>query len=165
MLPSNSLASLIGADVFDSENDKIGTIAQIYTDAATGQATWASVPSGLFGRGHTFVPLHEATADDNETVRLPFDSKFVKHAPHVDTDDNGALTKADEEKLLEYYETRNRSDAEPAPRDEHAPRDEAPLQDGPAPRDGSTYVIPDADASEPMLVTDVDEQDSPRHSA
>src|SRR3712207_3179139 len=50
-----------GQNLHDRDGDKIGTIEEIYLDAATNEPEWALVNTGLFGTKSTFVPLREAT--------------------------------------------------------------------------------------------------------
>ncbi len=100
MLDTQDLGRLIGADVIDSDGDKIGTVGQIYIDADTGAPTWASVNTGLFGMSESFVPIDEAN-DTGDGLRVPYEKAFVKDAPRIDAD--GSLEESDENALYSYY--------------------------------------------------------------
>ena len=100
MISSTNLGSLMGAQVVDAQNDKVGTVGQIYVDPDNGEPTWASVKTGLFGTKESFVPLDQATWD-NEKVHLTYEKDFIKDAPNIDPD--GALSEADEDELYRYY--------------------------------------------------------------
>ena len=106
MINSNNLGSLIGADVIDSDGDKIGSVGQIYVDTDTSEPTWASVKTGLFGMSETFVPIDKAD-QTGEDLRVPFTKEFVKDAPRIDVD--GALEHAQEDELYAYYGNGNGS--------------------------------------------------------
>jgi uncharacterized protein (TIGR02271 family) len=78
------LAHLRGADVYDRDGDRIGTVGQLYTDAS-GQPTWASVNTGLFGMRESLVPVHEAHWHENR-LQVPYEKATVKDAPNIDVD-------------------------------------------------------------------------------
>ena len=67
-------------DLIDNDGDKIGKIDDIYLDRETDQPEWAVVTTGLFGTKRTFVPLQEATPDE-DGIRVPFEKATVKDAP------------------------------------------------------------------------------------
>jgi uncharacterized protein (TIGR02271 family) len=100
MIDSNNIASLIGADVVDRTGDKIGTVGQIYLDTTTGEPTWASVKTGLFGMSESFVPLTGADST-SEGVRVDYDKAFVKDAPRVNPESD--LSQEEEGTLYSYY--------------------------------------------------------------
>ncbi|MCU1443055.1 MAG: hypothetical protein JWQ59_1205 [Cryobacterium sp.] len=100
MISSHNLGALMGAPVVGPDNDKIGTVGQIFVDPETGNPNWATVHTGLFGRHESFVPLEDATWD-HEILHVPFDKQIVKDAPRIDTDSE--LSPADELGLYRYY--------------------------------------------------------------
>jgi uncharacterized protein (TIGR02271 family) len=100
MISSENIASLIGADVVDSNGDKIGSVGQVYLDDNDGHPSWASVKTGLFGTKESFVPLEEANWDGNE-LRVSYEKDRVKDAPRVDADAH--LDPSDEDELYRYY--------------------------------------------------------------
>jgi uncharacterized protein (TIGR02271 family) len=100
MINTNNLDSLIGADVVDTEDHKVGTVGQVYLDSATNQPSWVTIKTGLFGTGESFAPLENADWN-GEALRIGYDKSFVKDAPRIDTD--GSLESADEDALYRYY--------------------------------------------------------------
>lgn len=100
MISENSIGTLIGGRVIDRDGDKIGSIEQVYVDTQTGQPSWVSVKTGLFGTSESFVPLDEATEEGGD-LRVPFEKSFVKDAPRIEADSD--LSPAEEERLYEYY--------------------------------------------------------------
>jgi uncharacterized protein (TIGR02271 family) len=100
MLTQNETAGLPGADVYDGNGDKIGSVGQIFLDVRSGEPAWATVKTGLFGTKETFVPLQQA-AVDGDRLTVAVDKDTVKGAPKIDTD--GALEYAEENELYTYY--------------------------------------------------------------
>ena len=80
---------------------KIGGIGQIYLDDSTGDPTWVTAKTGLFGTKESFVPLEGARVQGDDVV-VGYDKDKVKDAPRVD-DENGHLEPAQEQELFSYY--------------------------------------------------------------
>jgi uncharacterized protein (TIGR02271 family) len=89
-----------GQDIVDRDGDKIGTVEEIYLDAETDEPEWALVTTGMFGSKQSFVPLREASHDD-DGVRVPYEKAQVKDAPTVEPD--GELSKPEEAELYRHY--------------------------------------------------------------
>jgi uncharacterized protein (TIGR02271 family) len=100
MTDSQSIAEWRGQELLGSDGDKIGTIEEIYVDNDTDQPEWALVKTGLFGGKGTFVPLSQATPEE-DGVRVPFEKAMVKDAPNIDPD--GQLSPSEERTLYEHY--------------------------------------------------------------
>ncbi len=100
MITQNDLARLDGADVYGPDDDKIGSVGQIYLDTDTGDPEWVAVRTGLFGTKETFVPLRDARLSDDR-ITVAYDKATIKDAPRVDPD--GALSFAEENELYTYY--------------------------------------------------------------
>jgi uncharacterized protein (TIGR02271 family) len=102
VLTANDTARLAdtGADVYDRDGDKIGSLGQVYLNAQNGEPEWVTVKTGLFGTKETFVPLQSASAtDDRITVAYP--KAQVKDAPQVDAD--GPLDYSEADQLYGHY--------------------------------------------------------------
>lgn len=100
MITQNDIARLAGADVYDTDGDKIGSVGQVYLDAERGDPEWVTVKTGLFGTKETFVPLRDArVTDDRVTVAYAKDQ--VKDAPRIDAD--GPLSHTEEGELYTFY--------------------------------------------------------------
>jgi len=89
-----------GGNVVSTDGHKIGSIGQIYLDDATGDPSWITVKTGLFGTSESFVPLQNAVAQGDD-VAVGYDKDKVKDAPRVDPD--GSLSPEEEDRLYEYY--------------------------------------------------------------
>jgi hypothetical protein len=90
-----------GKKMVDADGDKIGTIEAIFLDRHTGEPAWAAVKTGLFGRKHSLVPIHDAQLTGDDAVRVTVDKEQVKDAPKIDPDDE--LTPDDERRLWDHY--------------------------------------------------------------
>jgi len=100
MINSRNVPDLFDATVHNNDGDKIGSVGQVYLDSTSGEPTWATVTTGLFGSSQSFVPLKDATWSDG-VLRVPFEKSFIKDAPRVD--DDGELSPEEEETLFAYY--------------------------------------------------------------
>lgn len=93
------LDRLDGNPVWSSDGEKVGKVADVYFDEATGRPEWALVTTGLFGTRHSFVPITDADLGDE--VRLTVAKERVVSAPHID--DDGELTQEEEATLADHY--------------------------------------------------------------
>jgi len=102
MITKDQAQSLAGSsgNVVSTSGDKIGGIGQIYVDDSTGDPTWVTVKTGLFGTSQSFVPLDNASVDGND-IRVSYDKDKIKDAPRVDAD--GDITPEEEDQLYTYY--------------------------------------------------------------
>jgi len=100
MISNHNLGAIMGAPVQGDDDDKIGTVGQIFVDPESGNPNWVTVHTGLFGRRESFVPLRDATWD-HEVLHVPFDKDTIKDAPRIDTDE--ALSPEHEADLYRYY--------------------------------------------------------------
>ncbi|CAL9386160.1 hypothetical protein SUDANB121_01171 [Nocardiopsis dassonvillei] len=90
----------VGHHVLDEEGNNIGKIARVYLDDRTGDATWASVHTGLFGMRETLVPLQGARPVQ-EDIQVPYDKSTVKDAPNIDAKDH--ISPSEEREVRDYY--------------------------------------------------------------
>ena len=89
-----------GGNVVSASGGKIGGLGQIYLDDSTGEPTWVTAKTGLFGTSESFVPLEGATVQGDDIV-VGYDKDKVKDAPRVDPD--GSLSPEEEDQLYSYY--------------------------------------------------------------
>ena len=89
-----------GGTAYDSDGDKVGAVDEIYTDKETGEPSFVTVHTGLFGSKTTFVPLADASVD-GEDLRLPYDKAKIKGAPGVEPDAD--ITDEEQDRLYDYY--------------------------------------------------------------
>jgi uncharacterized protein (TIGR02271 family) len=100
MLDNSQIERLNGTEAYGSDGEKIGKVGQVYLDDQTGQPTWATVNTGLFGMNESFVPLSQASMS-GDTLTVPYDKDRVKGAPNVASDAH--LSPEEERNLYEYY--------------------------------------------------------------
>lgn len=87
-------------NVLDQNGNKIGSAGQVYVDDHTGEPSWVTVRTGLFGTSESFAPLQGADMEGND-VRVAYTKDQVKDAPKVDPDQN--LSEAEESELYRHY--------------------------------------------------------------
>ena len=90
----------IGRTAVDSEGSKVGTIGQVYLDDQSGEPTWVTVTTGLFGTKQSFAPLQGATADGDD-IRLGVPKDLIKGAPSVE--DDGHMEQHEQAALFAHY--------------------------------------------------------------
>jgi uncharacterized protein (TIGR02271 family) len=99
-LTEQELRAVIEGKVTNTGGDKLGSVGQIYADDQTGEPTWVTVKTGLFGTSESFVPLVGASVSGSDLV-VNYDKETIKNAPRVDAD--GHLTPEEEQQLFAYY--------------------------------------------------------------
>jgi uncharacterized protein (TIGR02271 family) len=97
---THDVLSWRGQELRSSDDDKLGTIEEIYLDTRTNEPEWALVTTGLFGSKQSFVPLRDASQRD-AGITVPFDKATVKDAPKIDPD--GELSREEETQLYRHY--------------------------------------------------------------
>jgi len=100
VIARNDIARLAGADVYDTDGDKVGTVGQVHLDGGSDEPQWVTVMTGLFGLKETFVPLQGASFS-GDRVTVAFGKEQIKGAPRIDAD--GSLSATEEEGLYTYY--------------------------------------------------------------
>jgi len=99
MLDTNRIDEVIGREVLGVDGG-IGPVGQVYLDDRTGEPSFVTVRTGLFGRRESFVPVHDASLQP-DGLRVPYSKDQVKQAPTVDAD--GHLAPQEEASLFAHY--------------------------------------------------------------
>jgi len=86
--------------VVSSDGEKIGKVGEVYVDDATGQLSWVTVKTGMFGTHESFVPMDNARISE-DTVTVPYDKAMIKDAPHAEP--GAPLSAEQEDELYRYY--------------------------------------------------------------
>ena len=89
-----------GGNVVGADGQKIGSIGQVYVDDSTGEPSFVTVKTGLFGTAESFVPLQDATVTGSD-IRVAYNKTEVKDAPRVDPDER--ITPTEEQRLYAHY--------------------------------------------------------------
>ena len=93
------LDELRGMPVYDSADEKIGTVEEIFFDEQTRQPEWVGIGTGFFGTKRVLVPV--AGAEQNaDGLRVPYAKDQVKDSPDIDSDEISQSTEAE---LASYY--------------------------------------------------------------
>ncbi len=100
MIARQDLDRIEGATAYDNSGEKIGRVGQLYVDDETGEATWVTVSTGLFGLSESFAPLQGAEFDGDD-IRLKCDKETVKNAPRIDNDQH--LEMDEQRDLYRHY--------------------------------------------------------------
>lgn len=100
MIDTTNINDLIGADVYGSDDEKIGSVGQVYVDDQAQTPTWVTIKTGLFGTSESFAPLEDASFDGQD-VRVAYTKDKVKDAPRIDSD--GSISREEEDALYTYY--------------------------------------------------------------
>ncbi|WP_199442218.1 DUF2382 domain-containing protein [Umezawaea beigongshangensis] len=100
-LNRQELTSLTGRTVYDSSGDKIGKLGELWTDENSGQPTWVTVHTGLFGMNETFLPV-EGLRSSGDDVTTPHTKEQVKDAPNFDPS-SGHIDRDEETRLYRHY--------------------------------------------------------------
>lgn len=90
----------IDRHVVDNDGHRIGIVADVYLDDASGYPEWLAVMTGLFGSRLSFVPISGAVEAGGK-ICISFPKSFVKDSPNIETD--GTLSVEDEQRLYRHY--------------------------------------------------------------
>ena len=102
MIKNDQAPALInGGTVVGTNGEEIGKVGQVYLDNQSGDVSWVTVKSGLFGTRESFVPTDDATVDGN-VVTVPFDKDKIKDAPHA-SEAGEVLSPEQESDLYTHY--------------------------------------------------------------
>jgi len=140
-MTANDAQDAIDKDLYDSNGDKVGSIADIYLDQDTRQPEWALVKTGMFGSKDSFVPLAGAKKTQ-QGLSVGFSKDDIKGAPR--TDASGELSQEEEAELYRHYGL----DYSDAPSDSGLPTGGAPAPTGGKAQKGSKDTSgPDTDTA------------------
>lgn len=90
----------IGRHAVGPDGHRIGKIADVYLDDASGLPEWLAVTTGLFGSRISFAPVAGARAQGDE-VQVAHSKSVVKDSPNIEAD--GELSEAEEAQLYRHY--------------------------------------------------------------
>lgn len=99
--------------VQDRTGQKLGTVGQIWADPS-GEPTWMSVKTGLFGRRESMVPIETASLDQDQ-LAVPYDKDMVTNAPHIEATADEPLNASETAQLYEYYQLAPAPQPQPGP--------------------------------------------------
>jgi uncharacterized protein (TIGR02271 family) len=79
------LSSLRGADVISADQEKIGSVEEIFVDEETGQPEWIGLGTGMFRSKRVLVPVQGAEFGEDAVI-VPYSKDQVKDTPDIDGD-------------------------------------------------------------------------------
>ncbi|GAA2176911.1 PRC and DUF2382 domain-containing protein [Arthrobacter parietis] len=102
MITQNDISRILDSkgNVLDFDGNKVGSVGEIYVDDRTGNPSWVTVNTGLFGSKESFAPLDGATLEGDD-VRVGYTKATIKDAPQVAPDAH--LSELEEAELYRYY--------------------------------------------------------------
>ncbi len=101
MLNVEQIEGWLGEDVVDAAGERVGKLEEVFYSTATGEATFASVKSGLLGRHADVVPLAGGSVG-RDYVRLAY-SKLEIDRANSDVSVRDSLDRDSARKLGESY--------------------------------------------------------------
>jgi hypothetical protein len=93
-------ANWAGRTLSGADGIEIGVIDNLYSDPNSGEPTFATVHTGMFGTETRVVPLANAEVQGDSVV-VPYDQELVSDAPNIDTD--AGLSPDEEQRLFSHY--------------------------------------------------------------
>ena len=101
MFQEQDFQAISEAIVYDPEGHKLGRVGRLYVDDETGQPSWVTVHTGMFGTAESFVPLDDAVTLHDGRLDVSYSKAQIKDGPRVDGDAH--LDIEDEAELYRYY--------------------------------------------------------------
>ena len=95
----DTLAQARGLAVYDSGEDKIGEVEEIFYDEGSGRPEWLGIGTGFFGTKRVLVPVEGAEMTE-DGVYVRYSKSQVKDSPDIDSDEISYET---ESALRSYY--------------------------------------------------------------
>jgi len=100
MIRSDQAEQVQNATVYDSAGQKVGKAGSVYFDDTTGEPSWVTVKTGLFGNNESFTPLDGASVS-GDRVDVPYTKQQIQDAPNLPAD--GHLEPEQERDLYRYF--------------------------------------------------------------
>ncbi|HEX8389913.1 MAG TPA: PRC and DUF2382 domain-containing protein [Candidatus Saccharimonadales bacterium] len=95
----NTNDQLLRKDVYDNNDEKVGTVDSLYLDDSGDEPVFVTVKTGMFS-GSSFVPLRNAKVEDDRIV-VPYSKDQIKNAPNIEQDQE--TSEEEEQRLYEHY--------------------------------------------------------------
>ncbi len=73
-----------GHDVIDQRGDKVGTVSDVIFEDGSNEPKWLVVDPGVL-RKERLVPIEGSYETGDGKIMVPFDKKWIKDAPAVDS--------------------------------------------------------------------------------
>lgn len=99
-----SVDALVGLDVCDVAGEKIGTVADAYTETDAGDLRYLAVATGWLGVKRHLIPIDDVRLEDDGEDRflvLPYEKELLREGPAFDEDDE--VTRGEEDRIYGHY--------------------------------------------------------------
>ena len=99
-----SVDTLLGLDVCDVAGEKVGTVADAYTDTEAGSLRYLAVATGWLGVKRHLIPIDDVRLEDDGTDRflvLPYESDMLREGPAFD--EEADVSRAEEDRIYGHY--------------------------------------------------------------
>ena len=94
---------LFGYAILDTAGTKVGPVARVWTDTASGRLRYVGLTTGRVRRQTRVIPAWGARIDDRDrSIRVGYLAETIRNAPCYNTDVN--LTSDQERKVGTYYD-------------------------------------------------------------
>jgi hypothetical protein len=100
-MATDDLYSYIGEVLYDVDDNKIGSIIDLYVDDEGEEPRWFTVESDSLGKLRHFVPIDGIRAHE-DGLMAPYVKQVILSSPQVDADDE--LSPEDEAELYDHYD-------------------------------------------------------------
>jgi uncharacterized protein (TIGR02271 family) len=95
----DEVSRMRGANVYSSDDEKIGSVDEIYYDPDSGRPEWIGIGTGFFGTKRVLVPV-EGARHEGDRFTVPYAKDFVKDSPDIESETIGQEL---EGRLYSYY--------------------------------------------------------------
>jgi PRC-barrel domain len=93
---------LFGYSILDDAGTRIGPVARVWTDTATGKLTFVGLTTGRIRRQTHVIPAGDIHIDDHDrSMKVPYRAAAIRGAPHHNSD--VALDSDQERKVYTHY--------------------------------------------------------------
>ncbi|MGP6173125.1 PRC and DUF2382 domain-containing protein [Corynebacterium sp. A21] len=108
-MTKKNIQDLSSATAYDSNNEKLGSVKEVFVNDGTGQPDFIEVGHGLFGMNSSLVPLRGHRLNSEE-LHLAFPKEHIKDAPDLNVDEHLDPTQLDT--LYRHYGLENTENVE-----------------------------------------------------
>jgi hypothetical protein len=100
ILTLDELTRIEGAPVYDSADERIGSVEEIFYDDSSGRPEWIGIGTGFLRLKRVLVPVAGAAIRD-DGLYVPYGKEQVRGSPDVDGDE---ISEASANELRRHYE-------------------------------------------------------------
>ena len=102
--PLPPIGELTGMEVRDLAGERVGKVADAYTDTTGGMVRYLAVATGWFGTKRHMIPADDVRLGNDgagDFLALPYDQALLREGPSSEADEE--MTRAHEETVYAHY--------------------------------------------------------------